>query len=506
MTHQSSEAEVLPLKDLSASEIAVLAKLDLSGNAIAHELQQQANNIVPVESVAQPLYDAHPWLNEIRLVTMRSLRVLTAINSKAPILSLTSIPMLLASLIYGVRLLVDTAEVAADVFFPRGDDIALTYLQRLKKTFTDDRAKRMRNDIFWMGVNLADVIYTLFAYASFGALLIPKILLVIGYAFDTGHEAYDWKRVFDLKKLQNKVEKQVKAVDAKFRPAKDKLEGLKLKMSVLSSHYFQYQKPCYLKALQEVQQEYQAAKAELSPLIEKHEKEKAALIHIQNKLAEEKRARQKTIIYTVAMMALIAVGSGMFLFCPPAGIAMIVGACVALAAGSVFSGLGKKLYQSGKNIWKKLRTKNPPKEISTPSMTQQTLAPTVAPVQKKLNQSTNIVNRATTPSPTHITIEPSTASPSPVDSVESKSESSSRRSSISSQGRETPPFIVQNTGSFSENIPLLRMTPVDKQTASSVIHSFKHEGHSSALFAHNAVAHSPTQTSPLMQDHVATLG
>ncbi|MBV8802929.1 MAG: hypothetical protein JO131_08225, partial [Gammaproteobacteria bacterium] len=222
-----------------------------------------------------------------RLFVLRGNNILKYFNKDfIPTFSKTLCPFALFGFSYGLELLFDIGILVKA--FLKGQSVRDTF-------YKDDRPARMANAFVWLACNML-------CFVISGGI-INAVANLTAFAFDIGNELYRTRK--ELKKyetLLHKVTEKIKILEGKINKTS----------------------------------------ADLST--EKNELEKLRCVQnqLQNKIQSVKQKRY----WIVACTAMIFVGMALVLF-PPAFIpyAGLIGSVIAFTSGSVFLGLGKRVFE-----------------------------------------------------------------------------------------------------------------------------------------------------------------
>lgn len=202
----------------------------------------------------------------------------------------------IGGLYYGVSFAFDIWVIGSNVFdykvFPHEEH--LTEWQRIKQRFInaineEGRLSRMANDGVWFLINFISFFITGGASA---------IINLCGFIFDLGNEIYKaYKAVSPYASLQTKVTEELSQTD--------------------------------------------------TADIDQHQK----LVYIQQQLTLAVEAEKKRRAYTLSMITILTIGMGLIFFPPTswAGVGIIT-ATIVLLAGSVFEGIGKRIWHALSNL------------------------------------------------------------------------------------------------------------------------------------------------------------
>ena len=319
------------------------------------EIQQYLKDHEKPSTMPQWLMTIFSWFNSIRLATIRLNKTLTQFNAPFLVQPLLKWAASIAGLYFLVELLVDIGILIKAALFNWKGEFSPS-LTRLKNTFWDDnRPSRMMNDLIWFGINFTCLILTILLapVAPLVAAFWCGALTVAGCVFDVGAEVaiglyahHNQRNALDT--IDAEIDKPDKKVDA--------LTKIKQKTALDLMH---------------------------EQLLEKH---KALVIN---------RA------YTIAIMFALLVCAG-FMFFPPAGLVLVapmVAASAALVIGSLFGGLGKRLFWSAPAYFNQvknfaLETTASFKEWLNPSVKQKLLftGSRTCPDDWKVHANTKLIN------------------------------------------------------------------------------------------------------------------
>ena len=266
----------------------------------------------------------------------------------------------------------------------------------------DNRLYRLLNDGVWFAVNL-----TVFLTTGPLFLIINPVLNLIGFSFDVVHEAF-WfgKHTHRHHHLMNKLSDEIKEKEHQL----EKNELTADQRSTLANDI-------------------------------------AALNLMRDEIRLKRNSEFKRRLWTVAFTALLLVGMVMLYF-PPTAIpgAFLIGCGLALAAGSIFTGIGRRMYMNameyGKKAWDWLQSKRQPNEspqsrmsISLYNPDNTTLSSDTAVTRTLRSQSSSAGNITTASS---LFVEPTPTSKDPAGTPP--------RSTTSTSGNNAPiPLFRKNT-------------------------------------------------------------
>jgi hypothetical protein len=295
------------------------------------------------------LSTVHGWFSSLRLFFVRLNRLLVPF-ARAFLPALFSI----LGLSYGISFAIDLFIVLKYTFSPLSpsqEEKKLPYKFwkrswiRFKHIIQEDnRPYRMLNDGIWFTINIVT-----FCLVGPLYLLLNPILNIIGFGFDTTHEFFWLGR--NLQKYTSLIKKLQ--------------EELANTNTALNTPINEPQHAALQKDIREMN-------LTLKELINKRK----MITHRQ--------------IYTAIFTALIFVGMAL-LFFPPTSLpgAFLIGSAFVFCTGSLFSGLGRRLYMSGKEslpkLWRAFK-----KRINPPSLNSKERTPSPLPVQLSVQSETLI--------------------------------------------------------------------------------------------------------------------
>lgn len=342
-----SKTQLLPTLTLTEKEL--LCHLDVGANKKAKELQQQyAEEIArlydggyeglswdpwkahdlrkkvglpstpPDSLTTDDFHTYHGWFNGLRLLIGRIGRIFTGLGKGF-------LPTFFGAfgLTLGITFLVESIYVLYITFkpgiSPAEKELNIPFWQRTWRRFKncvteDGRAYRLMNDSIWFAINLTAFILTGPFY-----LLVGPVLNSIGFFFDASHEFF-WlgRHTHKQVRLANKLTEQIKVCDD---PEETQLLTLLHEQTI----------------------------AKRNEVIRKH-------------------------LWIAFWTAVVFVGM-LLVYFPPTTIpgAFLIGAGTALIAGSLFTGLGRRIYLAVDKLWHKLTDSKPvdkPAQDSTLNITQ----------------------------------------------------------------------------------------------------------------------------------------
>jgi hypothetical protein len=260
---------------------------------------------------------------------------------------------------YALELLLDIGVLLKHIFKPDEGKKHLPWYKRLHTALCkDNRWYRMLNAAVWLSVNVATFIIT-------GGL--SSILNICGFSFDPINELIlslpelQKNKVLlqkfnkRLSKLEHKIDSHAPIEFAKYKRRASRNEYLESRLKSVLDNLKIEKNP---ETLRKLNAEKNLIQAKLK--ITAHELNKLETI-IQEKVPQnifqeykkshrEIRKQEETIkvlksnrFYAVCIVLGVLLGTALFLF-PPTGIPAIAGAIIALAAGSILGGLGRRLY------------------------------------------------------------------------------------------------------------------------------------------------------------------
>ncbi len=312
----------------------------------------------------QSWYAGLGWFTSVRLFYVRSARVFLLIG-RALVSAARARLIAIAGLSYGLELVIDIGVVVKNVLNPSKGEEHLHWTQltinSLKK---DNRWYRMANAAIWFAINLAAFILTggmsvILNLVGFSLDPVNEVALA-GLEIDKNNELLkknnarlteietaiekhtiptkDWDRYIRLQLLHNELHEKINRLEEKIKTEKDstKKAAFTTERNQLNTQ-LDARKPTLIQAILTLKVD--------PDLLQQHNELSVAKL----KLEQANTALKKSKIHTV--LTVCGVLLGMFLIAYlPTGIPLIAAAIFVVAAGSIFGGLGRRVYGKKDNI------------------------------------------------------------------------------------------------------------------------------------------------------------
>lgn len=252
------------------------------------------------------------WFTSFRLAFVRANRVADFFK-KAFLPALFSI----GGLSYFINVVIDLYQSIHKALYPRSQlERDLGFWRRFYNALNEgDRPNRMTNDLLWFGVNFAAFILSLgvSGLAMATVKLISAVANLAGFSLDVTHDSgFAWLNYKRHVRLRDKL--------------MERSEKLNKEIQQLSKN---------------INQLGDAGQVLRTQKIEEHKRLRATIERVDQKVKVERTNFIRTMVITVG----IVVGMGLIFF-PPTSLAgaVLIGSCLALGFGSVFGGLGRRLW------------------------------------------------------------------------------------------------------------------------------------------------------------------
>lgn len=286
----------------------------------------------PPSTMPQWLVTIFCWFNAIRLAIVRLNKSLTQFN--APFLATPFLKWVasIAGLYFLCELILDCGVLIKAALFNAKGEFKPSFT-RLRNTFWEDnRPSRMLNALVWFGINFTCLMLTIFLApaAPLVAAFWCGALTVAGCIFDVGAEA-----AIGLYANSN-IKKSLEMIDAQLTELDKIRDKTKAEAKIKPEQHPFLQRP----------------KDTIPAIVQ----QRTALLIMQEQLQNKRKALVINRAYTIAIMMLLLICAG-FIFFPPAALplAPIIAGCIALIGGSVFGGLGKRLFWNAPEYCKNIK-------------------------------------------------------------------------------------------------------------------------------------------------------
>ncbi|OGT54067.1 MAG: hypothetical protein A3F43_05550 [Gammaproteobacteria bacterium RIFCSPHIGHO2_12_FULL_42_10] len=347
----------------------------------------------------------------------------------------------LFGLSYGLAFLVDLLVVLKVTFNPRSIREALDKKQgffkptwiRFKTILTkDNRPYRMLNDSVWFIVNCV-----VFCAAGPWYVILNPILNTIGFSFDAVHET-GWC-IRDYYKNTILIRKLTKNIQDKSTIQK---ENEKRKQQALQTNNT-------------------LSVDQLTQQIQETTKQIQVLSLICEQITQKRHDTARRRLWASGFTTLILVGM-LLIYFPPTALpgAVIIGSAIALAAGSIFTGLGRRLYLTIEDIFNDYRKKKsqhtPPAATTITILAQMPIPQQSKPLTPNTKNLSLAARRPKSNNPAPFTLTPETHhkqtdhySDTPPDSA----------IHFHSPGKASPPSLLRQFSSERNASPIRHPSP-----------------------------------------------